>query len=125
VTDTCAGCHVAIPTATEKAAGQTDNHNFATDDTVCASCHSASTNGEALLSANDAELGDLSSAIGTKALAIINALYAAGNTLSVRAYLQATDQYSSAAATTADILLTAAPTAVALTSAIHGRLHST
>ena len=120
VTDTCAGCHVAIPTATEKAAGQSDNHNFATDDTVCASCHSASTNGEALLSANDAQLGDLGTAIGTKALAIINALYAAGNTLSVRAYLQATDQYSSAAATTADILLTAAPTAVALTSAIHG-----
>jgi hypothetical protein len=120
VTDTCAGCHVAIPTATEKAGGQTDNHNFATDNTICASCHSASTNGEALLSANDAQLGDLSTAIGTKALAIINALYTAGNTLSVRAYLQATDQYSSAAATTADILLTAAPTAVALTSAIHG-----
>ena len=120
VTDTCAGCHVAIPTATEKAAGQTDNHNFATDDTICASCHSSSTNGEALLSANDAQLGELSTAIGTKALAVIDALYTAGDTLSVRAYRQATDQYSSAAAATADILLTAAPTAVVLRSAIHG-----
>ena len=120
VTDTCAGCHVAIPTATEKAAGQTDNHNFATDDTVCASCHSSSTNGEALLSANDAQLGELSTAIGTKALAVINALYTAGNTVSVRAYRQTTDQYSSAAATTADILLATAPTAVLLRSAIHG-----
>ena len=120
VTDTCAGCHVAVPTATEKAAGQTDNHNFATDNTICASCHSSSTNGEALLAANNAQLDELKIAIGTKALATINALYAAGNTLSVRAYRQQTDQYSSAAATTADILLTAAPTAVVLRSAIHG-----
>ena len=122
VTDTCAGCHVAIPTATEKAAGQTDNHSFATDDTICASCHSSSTNGEALLSANDAQLDELGIAIGTKALAMIDALYTdtAGDTISVRAYRQATDQYSSAAATTADILLAAAPTAVVLRSAIHG-----
>jgi hypothetical protein len=120
VTDTCAGCHVAIPTATEKAGGQTDNHNFATDDTVCASCHSSSTNGEALLSANDAQLGELGTAIGTKTLATLNALFTAGSTLSVRAYRQTTDQYSSAAATTADILLAAAPTAVVLRSAIHG-----
>ncbi len=120
VTDTCAGCHVAIPTATEKAAGQTDNHNFATDDTVCASCHSSSTNGEALLAANAAQLGELSTAIGTKALAIINALYTAGSTVSVRAYRQLTDQYSSAAATTTNILLAGAPTAVVLRTAIHG-----
>jgi hypothetical protein len=38
----------------------------------------------------------------------------------VRAYRQTTDQYSSAAATTADILLAAAPTAAVLRSAIHG-----
>jgi hypothetical protein len=59
-------------------------------------------------------------AIGTKALAIIMPCTLAANTLSVRAYRQATDQYSSAAATTADILLAAAPTAVVLRSAIHG-----
>ena len=120
VTDTCAGCHVATPTAAEKAAGQSDNHSFATDNTICASCHSSSTNGEALLSANDAQLGELGTAIGTKALAVISALYPVGKTLSVRAYRQATDQYSSAAATTADILLAAAPTAVVLRSAVHG-----
>jgi hypothetical protein len=120
VIDTCAGCHVAIPTATEKAAGMTDNHNFKTDNTICASCHSASTDGEAFLAAMSAQLDGLGAAIGTKAETIIQALYAAGSTVSVRAYRQATDQYSSAAATTADILLTAAPTAVALRSAIHG-----
>jgi hypothetical protein len=120
VTDTCAGCHVAIPTATEKAAGMTDNHNFATDNTVCASCHSSSTNGEALLAANDAQLGELGTAIGTAALSIISDKYAGGDTLSVRAYRQATDQYSSAAATTANVLLAAAPTAAVLRSAIHG-----
>jgi hypothetical protein len=120
VTDTCAGCHVAIPTATEKAGGQTDNHNFATDDTVCASCHSSSTNGEALLAANDAQLGELGTAIGTAALSIISDEYAGGDTLSVRAYRQSTDQYSSTAATTANVLLAGAPTAAVLRSAIHG-----
>jgi hypothetical protein len=120
VTDTCAGCHVAIPTATEKAAGRTDNHNFKTDNTICASCHSASTDGEAFLAAMSAQLDGLGAAIGTKALAIVNALYAAGNTISVRAYKQATDQYSSATATTANVVIPGAPTAVALRSAIHG-----
>ena len=120
VTDTCAGCHVAIPTATEKAAGRTDNHNFATDNTICASCHSASTDGEAFLSAMSAQLDGLGTAIGTKSLALLNALYTAGNTLTVRAYRQATDQYSSATATTANVLLAVAPTAVALRTAIHG-----
>jgi hypothetical protein len=120
VTDTCAGCHVAIPTASEKAAGRSDNHNFATDNSICASCHSASTDGEAFLAAMSSQLDQLGTAIGTKAQSIINALYTAGNTLSVRAYRQATDQYSSAAATTADIVLASAPTAVMLRTAIHG-----
>ena len=121
VTDTCAGCHVAIPTASEKAAGRGDNHNFATDNTICASCHSASTDGEAFLAAMSSQLDQLGTAIGGKAQAIINDLYAAGNTLSVRAYLQTTDQYSSAAATTANVILTDAPTAVVLRTAIHGQ----
>ncbi len=120
VTDTCAGCHVAIPTATEKAAGRSDNHNFKTDNTICASCHSSSTDGEAFLAAMSAQLDGLAAAIGTKAKAIIDALYAAGNTLTVRAYRQATDQYSSATATTPNLLVPGAPTAVALRSAIHG-----
>ncbi len=120
VTDTCAGCHVAIPTASEKAAGRSDNHNFATDNSICASCHSASTDGEAFLAAMSSQLDQLGTAIGTKAQSIINALYTAGNTLSVRAYRQATDQYSSAATTTADIVLASAPTAVMLRTAIHG-----
>jgi hypothetical protein len=111
---------VAIPTATEKAAGRTDNHNFATDNTICASCHSASTDGEAFLAAMSAQLDGLGTAIGTKALAIVDALYTAGNTLTIRAYRQATDQYSSATATTPNVLLADAPTAVVLRTAIHG-----
>jgi hypothetical protein len=67
------------------------------------------------------QLDQLGTAIGTKTQAIINAMYPAGNTLSVRAYRQATDQYSSAAATTANVLLADAPTAVALRTAIHGQ----
>ena len=97
-----------------------DASNFQTDDTICGSCHSASTDGEAFLAAMNAQLGDLGTAIGSKALAILNTLYTAGNTLTVRAYRQATDQYSSATATTPNVLLAAAPTAVVFRSAIHG-----
>jgi hypothetical protein len=121
VTDTCAGCHVAIPTAAEKAAGRTDNHNFATDNTICASCHSAATDGEAFLSAMSAQLDGLGTAIGAKAMALVSATYSAGNTLTVRAWKQATDQYSSAAATTVNVVVPDAPKAVALRSAIHGQ----
>jgi hypothetical protein len=121
VTDTCAGCHVALPTATQKTAGRTDNHNFATDSSVCANCHSASTDGEAFLSANAAMLDELGAAIGNKAQASVTALYTAGKTLTVRAWKEATDQYSTAAASAVNVVVPDAPTAVALRSAIHGQ----
>ncbi|HEX7597178.1 MAG TPA: hypothetical protein VF518_03125, partial [Polyangia bacterium] len=121
VTDTCAGCHVATPTAAEKAAGRTDNHNFKTDNTICAACHSASTDGEAFLSAMSAQLDGLGSAIGAKAKTLTDAMYTGGGTLTVRAYKQTTDQYSSATATTVNVLLPSAPTAVVLRTAIHGQ----
>jgi hypothetical protein len=121
VTDTCAGCHVAIPTATEKAAGRTDNHNFQTDNTICASCHSSSTDGEAFLSAMSAQLDGLGTAIGDKATTLVNAVYTAGNTITVRAYKEETDQYSSAAATTVNVLVPDSPSTVALRTAIHGQ----
>jgi hypothetical protein len=40
VQDTCVGCHSAIPTAAEADAGQTANHAFKTDLTICGRCHS-------------------------------------------------------------------------------------
>lgn len=121
VTDTCAGCHVALPTATQKAAGRADNHNFATDSSVCANCHSASTDGEAFLSANASMLDELGAAIGKKAQSLITALYAAGGTLTVRAWKESTDQYSTSAATVVNVLVPDLPTSVVLRSAIHGQ----
>jgi hypothetical protein len=121
VADTCAGCHVALPTATQKAAGRTDNHTFAADKSVCANCHSASTDGEAFMAANAGMLDDLGKAIGKKAQTSITALFTAGSTLTVRAWKESTDQYSAASATAVNVLVPEAPTAVVLRAAIHGQ----
>ncbi len=45
VTDTCAGCHETIPNAAEKDAGQTSNHSFIADLSICSSCHAPTTDG--------------------------------------------------------------------------------
>jgi len=47
VTDTCAGCH-AIPTAAQRDAGVSTNHAFATDLSICSTCHSAALDGAEL-----------------------------------------------------------------------------
>ncbi len=39
VTDTCVGCHYRSPTAAQRAAGETQNHSFVADLTICVSCH--------------------------------------------------------------------------------------
>lgn len=71
VGDTCVGCHVKTPTATEAAAGQTGNHAFKTDTTICASCHAAGVNGEALQASYQAQLDALGADIATEQLASV------------------------------------------------------
>ena len=66
-------------------------------------------------------LDELGMAIGKKAQAMVTDLYAAGNSLTVRAWKESTDQYSSAAASAVNVLVPEAPTAVALRSGIHGQ----
>ena len=39
VVDTCVGCHYGAPTAAERAAGESQNHSFVADSTICVSCH--------------------------------------------------------------------------------------
>jgi hypothetical protein len=63
VADTCVGCHYAIPTAAQKAAGQTTNHSFATDVTICSACHAAAFDGAALQRETAASLDQLDQAI--------------------------------------------------------------
>lgn len=114
VADTCAGCHVAIPTAAQKAAGQTDNHLFEVDKTLCAQCHSASTDGEGLMAANANQLTDMGKAVSKRAKLDVDAIYAGTNTISVKAWDEKTDLYSSA------IALTVAPSAIDIRPAVHG-----
>jgi hypothetical protein len=63
VADTCVGCHYAIPTAAQRAAGQTSNHAFATDLSICSTCHAAAFDGSSIQRQTAARLGDLDQAI--------------------------------------------------------------
>ena len=67
VTDTCAGCHYKVTTASEATAKQTSNHSFLVDTTLCASCHSANVDGVALQAANQAQLDALRGLVGFEA----------------------------------------------------------
>jgi hypothetical protein len=64
IQDTCVGCHYAIPNAEEKAAGQTTNHSFIADLSICSTCHgSTSVNGAALQAAVKAQMSTLDKVI--------------------------------------------------------------
>ncbi len=63
VTDTCVGCHYAIPTAAQKAAGVTSNHSFITDVSICSSCHAAALDGAKVQADMAAQMGQLDQAI--------------------------------------------------------------
>lgn len=65
VTDTCVGCHYAIPTVAEKAAGETTNHAFSTDLSICSTCHAATIDGATLQAQTTAQLAQLDDAIFT------------------------------------------------------------
>ena len=49
VKDTCAGCHYGVPTAAQRAIGETQNHSFVTDLTICGSCHGSPDGGNSLV----------------------------------------------------------------------------
>ena len=75
IQDTCTGCHVKLPTAANTAAGETINHAFATDLTICNNCHgSTSVNGAALQAQVATDLAALGSMIVSKEEADVAAL---------------------------------------------------
>jgi hypothetical protein len=49
VKDTCAGCHYGVPTAAQRALGETQNHSFVTDTTICGTCHGSADGGPDLV----------------------------------------------------------------------------
>jgi hypothetical protein len=97
VTDTCAGCHYAVTTAAEQAAGQTTSHSFVVDSTICAACHSANVDGVALQASYRTEIDALRTLLAGKTLTTINAALAAGN-LVARVYDPVSALYSSTSA---------------------------
>ena len=78
IKDTCVGCHYAIPNAAEAAAGQTTNHSFIADLSICSTCHgSTSVNGAALQSDVKSQMATLDKLIFAK---VADALAAAVTT---------------------------------------------
>ncbi len=63
VADTCVGCHYAIPTAAERDAGQTTNHAFTTDLSICSTCHAAAFDGAVIQAQTATQLAQLDQAI--------------------------------------------------------------
>jgi hypothetical protein len=63
VAGTCAGCHEGIPNAAERAAGQTTNHSFIADLSICSTCHAAAFDGAAIQSKTSAQMAQLDQAI--------------------------------------------------------------
>jgi hypothetical protein len=121
VTDTCAGCHYKAVTASNVEAKQTSNHSFKVDNTVCANCHSANIDGEALQAVYHTQLDNLGKAIGGK---VKNLLAQAllpqnGGAFTVRGWDPITDYYSSAAAS--NVVISTLPLAVDMAE-IHGQV---
>jgi hypothetical protein len=64
VKDTCVGCHVNIPTATQADGGFSNNHGFVTDLSICKTCHGSSgVDGKAIQAQVTSEIATLGAAI--------------------------------------------------------------
>jgi predicted CXXCH cytochrome family protein len=97
VADSCVGCHNKVPTASESARGETTNHSFVVDNTICTSCHSANVDGVALQAANRSQLDTLRNLWASRLLTNLNAaINTAGVKVTARAYDPVTGFYTSA-----------------------------
>jgi hypothetical protein len=82
VTDTCVGCHYGAPTAAQRAAGQTQNHSFVADLTICSKCHGGpgQVDGVALQSQVRSEMAALDALLFAKIADALSAAAGAGYT---------------------------------------------
>jgi len=62
VADTCAGCH-HIANAAQKDAGQTSNHSFIADLSICSTCHAAAFDGASIQNQTEVQMAQLDQAI--------------------------------------------------------------
>ena len=101
VTDTCVGCHYAIPNAEERALGQTTNHSFVADTTMCTTCHgtgSGLVDGVGIQDGVKAQMATLDTLIYTKVADLLKAAVTANGSYTVSAQDTLTGNYLCAAA---------------------------
>ncbi len=123
VTDTCVGCHYGSPTAAERAAGETQNHSFVADLTICSRCHgnpdagSATVDGVALQAAVKSQMVALDQVLFSKVAAALAAAAASGGYTVISAEDTATGDFLCAGAATGvpSFTFAVAPTATAIT----------
>ncbi len=118
VTDTCVGCHEELPNAQEVAAGQTTNHSFIADLSICSSCHGSSgVNGAALQGAVQSQMLALDNLIFTKVAKAFATAVTTNTSYAIQALDTATGNYLCAAAGTGTpaFTFTAAPVAATIT----------
>jgi predicted CXXCH cytochrome family protein len=118
IKDTCAGCHVAIPTDAQAAKKQASNHAFRTDTTICKKCHT-NVDGEGYQEAVHLQMTGLEASITSKVKALVVEALAAGKKVYVRANDPVTDYYSSPKDPTVEIKV--APESVMLEH-VHGQI---
>ena len=102
ITDTCVGCHMTLQPKgyLSHGAQARSGHLFrieeADQQTLCASCHGATVNGEGIQAQVEVQLAALATTMGNAVKAKINGF--AGGVVRVRAWDEATDLYSSTSA---------------------------
>jgi hypothetical protein len=100
IQDTCVGCHYAIPNAAQAAAGQTTNHSFIADLSICSTCHgSSSVNGAALQADVKSQMLKLDNLIFAKVADALQAAVTLNGNYTVSAQDTLTGNYLCAAAT--------------------------
>ena len=122
VGDTCVGCHYGAPTAAQRAAGETQNHSFLADSTICSNCHGGGdgkpgqVDGAALQAAVRAQMASLDQLLFAKVASALGAAAATGYTVT-SAQDTATGNYlcAKAAAGAPSFTFTAHPAAADIT----------
>lgn len=120
VADTCVGCHYAIPNAAEADAGQTSDHAFLTDTSICTTCHgtgSSLVDGKALQGDMQAQMATLDTLIFQKMADAMAAAVTANASFVATAQDTVTGNYLCAAASakTPTFTFMAAPSASTIT----------
>ncbi len=125
VSETCVGCHMAKEGAdpTLFLQPQTSNHSWRVGEEICANCHGAGVNGEALKAHVELALSDVAAAGAVALRALVAPVFTADASFLVRAWNSATDLYSSTLSSTSNVSVAELPAATSIAwEEIHGQI---